>query len=80
MPQVTGQRQAELGHAVVCRIAGNGVGFFAIPPKGANVWVEFEGGDPDQPIWSGCFWGIGEAPAMSRGAPQVVSSRPRPAR
>lgn len=33
--------------------AGSGVGFFAIPPTGANVWVEFEGGDPDYPIWSG---------------------------
>jgi hypothetical protein len=30
---------------------------------GANVWVEFEQGDPDHPIWSGCFWGKGEVPA-----------------
>lgn len=43
--------------------AGSSVGFFAIPPGGANVWVEFEGGDPDYPIWSGCFWGTGEVPA-----------------
>lgn len=43
--------------------AGPGVGWFAVPPTGANVWVEFEGGDPDYPIWAGCFWGIGEAPA-----------------
>ena len=42
--------------------AGSGVGFFAVPPVGANVWVEFEGGDPDYPIYSGCFWGTGEAP------------------
>ena len=44
--------------------AGAGVGFFAVPPNGANVWVEFEGGDPDYPIYSGGFWGIGEVPAM----------------
>jgi uncharacterized protein involved in type VI secretion and phage assembly len=44
--------------------AGSGVGFFAIPPNGANVWVEFEGGDPDYPVWSGCFWGLGEVPAL----------------
>jgi uncharacterized protein involved in type VI secretion and phage assembly len=37
--------------------AGHGVGFFAIPPVGANVWIEFEGGKPEQPIWTGCFWG-----------------------
>jgi uncharacterized protein involved in type VI secretion and phage assembly len=35
---------------------GAGVGFFAIPPRGARVWVEFEDGNPDYPIWTGCFW------------------------
>jgi len=44
--------------------AGPKVGFFALPPKGANVWVEFEGGDPDAPIWTGCFWGKGEMPIV----------------
>ena len=42
--------------------AGANVGFFARPPIGGNVWVEFEGGDVDFPIWTGCFWGSGEAP------------------
>ena len=44
--------------------AGNRVGFFFLPPVGANIWVEFEGGDPDYPIWSGCFWGTGEVPVV----------------
>jgi Type VI secretion system/phage-baseplate injector OB domain len=43
--------------------AGSSVGIFALPPVGANVWVEFEGGNSDYPIWTGCFWGIGECPA-----------------
>lgn len=43
---------------------GPGVGFFAVPPVGANVWVEFEGGDTDYPIWTGCFWDAGETPAV----------------
>jgi len=42
--------------------AGSIVGLFAIPPQGANVWVEFEEGDPDRPVWVGGFWGEGEAP------------------
>jgi hypothetical protein len=42
---------------------GRNVGFFALPPIAANVWIEFEGGDPNYPIWTGCFWGDGEAPA-----------------
>jgi uncharacterized protein involved in type VI secretion and phage assembly len=44
--------------------AGSGVGLFLIPPTGASVWIEFEHGDPDYPIWSGCFWAQGEAPVQ----------------
>jgi uncharacterized protein involved in type VI secretion and phage assembly len=43
--------------------AGNGVGLFLIPPVDASVWIEFEHGDPDYPIWTGCFWSQGELPA-----------------
>ena len=28
-----------------------------VPQIGAGVWIEFEQGDPDYPIWIGCFWG-----------------------
>lgn len=42
--------------------AGDQVGFYAIPPIGAVVWIEFEGGDPTFPIWSGCFWQTGQVP------------------
>ena len=40
--------------------AGPRVGFLMIPPKDANVWIEFEDGDINKPIWSGCFWGDGQ--------------------
>jgi len=42
--------------------AGTQVGFLAIPPENANIWVEFEGGDVNYPIWSGCFWSEGQMP------------------
>lgn len=42
--------------------AGKDVGIFMMPPKDTNVWVEFEGGHPDYPIWVGCFWIDGEIP------------------
>jgi len=43
--------------------AGPGAGFVALPPVGAAVWIEFEQGDPDFPIWSGGWWGSsGELP------------------
>ena len=43
--------------------AGNQVGTFLMPPIGANIWVEFEAGNKQHPIWSGCFWGPGEIPS-----------------
>ena len=42
--------------------AGKDVGLYTIPPIGAKVWIEFEGGDPTFPIWSGCFWQEDEPP------------------
>lgn len=32
-------------------------GFVAVPNIGSGVWIEFEQGDPDYPIWTGCYWG-----------------------
>jgi len=56
--------EGRLSWAMPCvPYAGAGVGLFTVPPVGANVWVEFEGGDPDYPICGGFFWGTGEVPA-----------------
>lgn len=56
--------------AIPCApLFGAGVGFVAVPPVGANVWVEFEGGDTDNPaIWTGGFWDPGEMPIVSSDA------------
>jgi hypothetical protein len=52
---------APLNWALPCTpYAGPNVGFYAMPPIGANVWIEFEGGDPNFPVWVGCFWGPDE--------------------
>jgi uncharacterized protein involved in type VI secretion and phage assembly len=50
--------------------AGAGVGLFVLPPNGAWVWVEFEHGEPEYPIWTGCFWADGQVPGSS-GAPEI---------
>jgi uncharacterized protein involved in type VI secretion and phage assembly len=48
-------------------VAGPNMGMFAPPMLGAGVWIEFERGDPDHPIWTGCFWGNAlEVPLMSK--------------
>jgi hypothetical protein len=36
--------------------AGSGLGFFMMPPKKANVWVEFVEGRANRAVWSGCYW------------------------
>lgn len=36
--------------------AAPNIGFFMMPPMGANVWIEFKAGNKEEPIWSGCFW------------------------
>jgi hypothetical protein len=51
--------------------AGDGVGFFALPPEKANVWVEYEGGMMNIPIWSGCFWERGQI-AAADAVPDVM--------
>lgn len=54
----------ESGWAMPCfPFGGSGMGFFALPSVGAGVWIEFEHGDPDCPIWSGCWYGtLAEVP------------------
>ena len=52
--------------------AGNRVGLFLIPPTNASVWIEFEQGDPEYPIWTGCFWAQGEVPASPAKAEMKV--------
>ncbi len=56
-------------------IAGIQNGMFAMPLIGSGVWIEYEQGDPDYPIWVGCFWGsAAEIPALARHTPPVLSA------
>ena len=43
--------------------AGANVGLFLLPDIGTGVWVEFEAGNSNHPIWVGCFWGDGQIAA-----------------
>jgi uncharacterized protein involved in type VI secretion and phage assembly len=54
-------------------VGGLQMGMVAVPLIGAGVWVEFEHGDPDFPIWTGCYWGTtAEVPALAKTAPPAV--------
>lgn len=54
-------------------VAGINMGIFTVPLIGAGVWIEFEQGDPDYPIWVGCFWGTAaEVPVLAHMVPPAV--------
>jgi Uncharacterized protein conserved in bacteria len=65
-PQQQGRVQVQLGDRYgmfpstwampAFMFAGKAAGVVALPPMGSLVWVEFEAGDPDYPIWSGAFY------------------------
>ncbi len=65
-----------LSWAMPCMpIAGVQNGMVAPPLVGSGVWVEFEQGNPDHPIWVGCFWGsAAEVPALALATPPGVSA------
>jgi uncharacterized protein involved in type VI secretion and phage assembly len=56
-------------------IGGPQHGMFAVPPPLAEVWIEFEQGDLDYPIWTGCMWGgSGEVPRKAPLANPLLQS------
>jgi uncharacterized protein involved in type VI secretion and phage assembly len=58
-------------------IAGKQMGVFMVPQIGSGIFVQFEGGDPDRPVWVGGWWGdVAEVPALALagvpGNPNIV--------
>lgn len=65
VPDVTGRNRST--PAMPCMpLAGNTRGLFSVPPVGSGVWVEYEGGDLEKPIWVGGYWGANhERPTLT---------------
>lgn len=58
-------------------LAGKQMGTFMVPQVGAGVFLQFEAGDPDRPVWIGGWWGTAaEVPALALagvpGDPNIV--------
>ncbi len=54
-------------------VAGLQMGMYAVPPINSGVWVEFERGDPDYPVWTGGWRGSStEVPSEALTAPSVT--------
>jgi uncharacterized protein involved in type VI secretion and phage assembly len=56
-------------------VAGIQNGMVALPMIGSGVWVEFEQGNPDYPIWVGCYWSsASEVPVLAHATPPGVQA------
>ena len=54
--------------------AGDGLGMVMLPKVGSGVWIEFEAGRLDSPIWSGAWWADGERPQPQGARVRVLVS------
>jgi Type VI secretion system/phage-baseplate injector OB domain len=83
VPSVLG-RDVVTGWAMPCVPFGGqkNQGFLCIPDVGAGVWVEFEEGDLEFPIWVGTFWsepgGESEIPTLNEADGKERKNEPKP--
>jgi uncharacterized protein involved in type VI secretion and phage assembly len=83
VPSVLGGRVVT-GWATPCVPCGGAAdqGLLFVPDVGAGVWVEFEEGDLEFPIWTGTFWSKSAAhnelprPNAANGAPADAPQQP----
>jgi hypothetical protein len=73
VPEVLGEAMS--GWALPCApFTGWQAGLYAVPSVGANVWIEFEAGDPSRPVWVGGWWTAPEVPVPApAGVPAPIT-------
>ena len=49
-------------------------GLFTIPLPGTGVWIEFEAGDVNRPVWTGCWWVTAQVP-INNGLPSQFTNK-----
>jgi hypothetical protein len=54
--------------------AGNGHGMVMLPAVGSGVWIEFEAGRLNNPIWSGAWWAKAQRPEPQGEGVRVIVS------
>ena len=65
VPAVLGEGQSSWAMPCVPYLSPD-LDLVTIPPVGTGVWVTFEGGDPDYPVWIGRYFSPGEGPEPGR--------------
>ncbi len=47
-------------------VTGIQMGVYMVPQIGSGVWIQFEGGNPDKPVWMGGWWAnASDVPALA---------------
>lgn len=54
--------------------AGLNHGLILLPELGDNVWIEFEAGDPNYPIWTGGWFSGGSVPGSNLGSRRMLKT------
>lgn len=73
VPAVLGEQQC--GWALPSApFGGDGHGVVMLPKVGSGVWIEFEAGRLDNPIWSGAWWASGQRPDPQGPGVRVIVS------
>lgn len=73
VPAVLGEQACGWALPVV-PFAGDGHGMVMLPKVGSGVWIEFEAGRLDNPLWSGGWWASGQRPDPQGAGLRVIVS------
>ncbi len=65
VPAITGSKEVPLNRVAYPKFpfAGKDYGWYMIPDIGEAVWVEFENGHIEYPLWTGMWYAKGEKPS-----------------
>jgi hypothetical protein len=73
VPAVLGERTSQWAMPCV-PFAGTGHGLALMPEPGDGVWIEFEAGNLNNPIWTGCWWADGQRPEPSGARQRLLAT------
>lgn len=72
VPEIYGDEQISPWASPVVPFAGSAHGLVLLPELGDGVWIEFEAGDISRPLWTGCWWALGEMPTVGKTDSRVL--------
>jgi hypothetical protein len=75
VPRLLGDEETGWALPAFAYGGASGQGLFAVPDKGASVWIEFEGGELSYPIWSGTWYTSGAIPESAKPGKKILKTK-----